>query len=717
MRSVVGPDAINGPSGGPVADFASFSHDRKQFVITVRKGNLEENAVEYSMLLFRSNEVFDHPTAKTLVSFASSSNRPAISDITWLLDNDTILFLGEKPGETTQLYSVGCSSGKVTKMTTTSTNLLEYSAASRGNEFAYVVERPLANLVSEAALRSGFIVSNESLADLIAGHVKDHPEMDYDTDLFVADRGQTAGTRLPVRDRLDGEPIYLSPDGRYLIVKTNLRYVPQGWGDYKDPLLRMIIRNKVPKGSRTWMIRYELVNTRTGESQVLLDGPVSYYGSDVLWLEDSKSVVLTGVYLPLNVSDPVERARREHGPVVVEIKLPGLEVEEISGRDLALTHWNPRTRTLELRPREPRKGATPEVESFQYKEDKWEVVKPAPESSNSNSLEILTKQDLNTPPSVVALNPETGEKSLLLDLNPQFKDLAFGKVEEVRWSDGSGREVEGGLYFPPDYSTAKTYPLVIQTHGFDPHAFSIDGPFSTAFAAQPLAGRGFVVLQVPSLHDWKMVSTTEEGPEMMRIYERGIAYLDARGIVDPRRVGVIGFSQTCYHVEYALTHSKFRFEAAVIADGLDMGYFQYLNYVHSFPYLGSLIENTNGAAPFGKGLSLWLERAPGFLLDKVQTPVRIQAIHPPSLLAEWEWFVGLSRLGKAVDFVYIPGGYHVLQKPWERLLSQQGDVDWFCFWLKNEEDPDPAKADQYIRWRELRKLQEENERKVEAPVR
>ena len=27
------------------------------------------------------------------------------------------------------------------------------------------------------------------------------------------------------------------------------------------------------------------------------------------------------------------------------------------------------------------------------------------------------------------------------------------------------------------------------------------------------------------------------------------------------------------------------------------------------------------------------------------------------------------------------------------------------FWLKDEEDPDPAKAEQYKRWHELRKLQ------------
>jgi hypothetical protein len=50
-------------------------------------------------------------------------------------------------------------------------------------------------------------------------------------------------------------------------------------------------------------------------------------------------------------------------------------------------------------------------------------------------------------------------------------------------------------------------------------------------------------------------------------------------------------------------------------------------------------------------------------------------------------------------------------KPRERLVAQQGLVDWFLFWLKDEEDPDPAKAEQYARWRELRKMQAENDAK------
>ena len=63
-------------------------------------------------------------------------------------------------------------------------------------------------------------------------------------------------------------------------------------------------------------------------------------------------------------------------------------------------------------------------------------------------------------------------------------------------------------------------------------------------------------------------------------------------------------------------------------------------------------------------------------------------------------------MGKPVEWIYIPDGLHPLQKPLERIASQEGNVDWFRFWLKGEEDSDPGKADQYRYWRELRDLQE-----------
>ena len=77
----------------------------------------------------------------------------------------------------------------------------------------------------------------------------------------------------------------------------------------------------------------------------------------------------------------------------------------------------------------------------------------------------------------------------------------------------------------------------------------------------------------------------------------------------------------------------------------------------------------------------------------------------------WQPFAGLRYLKKPVELVMINTDEHVITNPVERLASQGLSVEWFRFWLSGEEDPDPAKAEQYKRWRGLKKMQEENEKK------
>jgi hypothetical protein len=232
----------------------------------------------------------------------------------------------------------------------------------------------------------------------------------------------------------------------------------------------------------------------------------------------------------------------------------------------------------------------------------------------------------------------------------------------------------------------------------------MDGPFSTAYAARPLADKGFVVLQVDD-EDWKKLGTLQEVQEAVAVYEGGIDYLDGLGLIDRARVGIIGFSRSGLFVEYALTHSKYHFAVAALADISDAGYFRYLALLNLGSNLATDSEGINGGIPFGNSLASWLENSPGFSLDRVTAAVRMEANNPMSLFFEWEWFAGLSRLTKPVDLIYMADGDHPLVKPWERMRSQQGDVDWFCFWLKGEEDPDPAKAEQYARWRSLREAE------------
>lgn len=274
----------------------------------------------------------------------------------------------------------------------------------------------------------------------------------------------------------------------------------------------------------------------------------------------------------------------------------------------------------------------------------------------------------------------------------------------------AGNEVEGGLYYPSAY-----VPLIIQTHGFVPGQFSMDGKseWSSGFAARPLASKGFFVLQVGHYKnvatEEQVQNTPQEAAMELAKYESAIDYLDKKSIIDRERVGIIGFSRTFYYVSSALIHSVYHFAAATLVDGIDASYLQFLVFgAEDSVWL-------NGGSPFGKGLKVWMERSPGFNADKITTPIRLVSTgNNASWLSQWEWFALLQEMRKPVDFICFPDAEHLMVKPWERRVAMQGLVDWFCFWLKDEEDPDPGKRGQYARWRQLRDLQEENDAKDKA---
>jgi dipeptidyl aminopeptidase/acylaminoacyl peptidase len=178
------------------------------------------------------------------------------------------------------------------------------------------------------------------------------------------------------------------------------------------------------------------------------------------------------------------------------------------------------------------------------------------------------------------------------------------------------------------------------------------------------------------------------------------------GLVDPKKIGIIGFSRSCYYVMETLTTSSLQLAAASINDGVTG---DYLNYILAG---GADADLLNGSKPFGQGLQQWLKSSPGFNLEKINTPLLITGAGPSSVLFMWQSYAGLHYLKKPVDLIMLNSNEHVLTNPAVRMASQSGSVDWFRFWLQGYEDPDPVKTEQYRRWRELKKLQSENEKKA-----
>lgn len=676
MTRLADPDYFVGaPSTGKVA---TFSPDGKHFVVVLRAANMTNNTNRYSIYIFQTARVSSASTPDRVVSMESSSNRPGISQVRWLPDNDTLTFLGEDSGEPAQIYAFRISEGHCVTVTSSSTPIVSYTT----DNSAYTVLYLASPSAKEGHDDDGVAITDQGLGNLLTGHL----DPDFGKlELFVQAGLSSTAVRVPI----DGypsvsTPLSLSPDGRYGVVGvlSKARDIPKAWRQYEYPESEKDwVRSMLGRSELSTLFpfqRYFLVNVPGKTSSVLWDAPQIGSTDGAVWSPDSQYVFLNGVCLP------VDAPARESDPA-----------------PLASTH---RVR-LQIRSHEW---------SIAGADEGHKPARPLP------PITVSLDEDINTPPKIYVANPASRDKHLLLDLNPQMSELRLGRVETVTWNT-HGIPVIGGLYLPPSYRVGKRYPLVIQTHGYQPDRFSMDGrsEWSSAFAARTLAAQGIMVLQAYQLKDPQdhdrigddktLASTSFAAYRNFNalVFDAAIDYLNRKGMIDPDRVGISGFSRTVWFVAYSLTHSKTKYRAASLTDGLDGGYFQYIAYQQP-----ELELDNGGLPPFDRdGMKLWERDAPGFNLAMVHTPVRLLSLDlRNSLLTSWEWFAGLRLQDKPVDLVALRDGSHLLERPRDREIAMDGMVNWFRFWLQGYERANPKDPNQYKRWEHLRNLQDVDEK-------
>jgi dipeptidyl aminopeptidase/acylaminoacyl peptidase len=654
---------------------AYFSPDGTKFVIVLKKGNIKRDTNDYSVLLYHTENALQAPRPDVVLNMSSSSVRDGIAQIRWLDDNDTLVFLGENPGQITQLYSFQVSTRKLNKLTNQPRPLLTYDISRDGGAFVYTLDPPDPSATDTSRERAREVaIEGQDVERIMEGDYS----LPKGPELYWQRAGETPrAVSLEKGYFPGGGPVHISPDGGYILFTAELaadRIRPE-WLGYSDPYLHQILTTSVKRKAPSSARQYMLIDSQTMSAAPLMDAP-AWGSGDVSWSRDGHSLFSSSTYLPLDIADPNERQLRRQAQYAVKINLATRQYERIESSSIP---------------------AAP---------------KPGP------PVQVTLEQDLNAPPRIYVADSKGQRKTLLLDLNPQFRDLEFGKVETIEVEVNKVRMV-AGLYLPPDYQPGKRYPLVIQTHGFWPKEFSMDGlsEWNSGFAARPLAARGVIVLQLANFEDHKkdhdrigndrtLGATAQESFKNFneKLFEGAIDELDKKGIIDRKQIGIVGFSRTVCFVAYTLTHSREKFAAASLVDGVACGYFDAM----LSPYFAWDMNAMNGgAAPFGEGLKTWMKEAPGFNLDKVTMPVRLVALDKYSVMGDlWEWYAGLSSQKRPVDFVFIPDATHIFGRPSECLLKQQGLIDWFTFWLQGYEDHDPAKAEQYERWRELRKMQD-----------
>lgn len=689
------------------------------------------------------------PLAETLDSYDS-----LITDVRWSSDGRTIYFRMQASNGYRLLYRVDARGGAAYRLTPYGYDVQEYDIAQK--MVACTLSRPMnragddQHLLGDPINRDAIDVTGVPLANILFPYRKDIWGYPRVSALWVSRKdGQGHILSQFTSSQVDNSAVgmlSLSPTGHWAVRLLPVHFIPESWERYEPsplfPYLRINSRDaSVISPSNVMRLReYVLINMNGGPNSLkaafYLDAPNARpLGLGIVdlavWSPDESRLLLSNTFLSLSGVDEGRRSQRLHACVVASVEVSSQKVRCVTFSSTRKSNVNETSEPPYLRDVAFGKDKNEVIlrykgllgtliERYQLSGVEWVLTEssisdnsnatrmssaPIPAcGASTNGLEVTIRQTLNLPPVLWVKDLASGKSRPLWNPNRQLAKMKLGDASIYRWKDKTGYEWAGGLIKPVDYVSGERYPLVIQTHGFQNNVFKVvtDGAFPTAMAARPLASAGIMVLQIPD-RPGKDFVTSEEADRQIGGYVSAIEQLDSEGFVDPKRVGIIGFSRTCWYVESALIKYPKVFAAATIADGVDESYMQY----HLDPGYAHEFETINQGKPFGEeGIRKWIQLAPGFHLDRVNTPLRIEAIDPISILHEWEIYSSLRLQDKPVDLVYIPDGQHILQKPLDRMASQQGNVDWFRFWLQGYERPNPEDPGQYKRWEHLRELQD-----------
>lgn len=741
MTRIVDPKFVPMALGDSGSPSPKWSPDSRHFFIVTMKGDLDRDLNRYSLRVFDAaaaaqalsaerapSAASDSPESQgmAVAEFSTSSTRAGIDDARWL-PGGQIAFIGRAADGFGQVYSYDLNTRALTKWTASPHDVVRFDLSIPRELVVYATDE--AWTMPEAD-RKGYEVTSENAVYLQASIRR------RATHYYVVKKAGSAALPLPLPPALSvfgTRQIYLSPDGRHAVTPLTLRHYPASWIGYD--FVRILIdkgllshqRHAPDAGSDaspddlvfTSFIgpddsigQFYLFDLDALTARPLLDGPtfipgvaaVFYERAEAQWSDDGRRVLLSTTMLPLNGD-----SRRAGSVYVAEVDpetsavSPVTETHRLpSGIDFAYTVPTPDAKWLAA------DRVSVGEKTYRRTRAEWRETRDRVAESPSRrelALSARVVQDMSSPPEV-EVSDASGKHRKLTDLNPQFRAVEMGGVRVFEWRDRHGRAMSAGMVTPPGFESSRRYPVVIQLGRFHPGDFVVDGMGmfgTTAFAARALAGRGMLVVEPASLRPLPKTPGEHEGEMITELVEDLIEALDRAGTIDPMKVGVIGFSRTGMYAQHLAAFSKRPLAAVTVADSVAATPFCYAReYGLPAPSMTQFEAPWQMGAPFwSEGVAKWMERSDLFHLDRISAPIRYET-NGEKVPCYWESFAILSRMGHPVEMIHLPLGEHLLVTPAMRFTSQEGNVDWFSFWLAGYMDSAIEKRDQYGRWQALR---------------
>jgi dipeptidyl aminopeptidase/acylaminoacyl peptidase len=264
------------------------------------------------------------------------------------------------------------------------------------------------------------------------------------------------------------------------------------------------------------------------------------------------------------------------------------------------------------------------------------------------------------------------------------ENVPTGRTEVVSWKAPDGKTIEGLLTYPAGYAPGSRAPLLVVIHG------GPTGVFVRSFAGNPspypvavFASRGYAVLRCNVRGsggygaEFRRSNFRDWGGGDYRDILSGVDALVAKGIADPDRMGVMGWSYGGYMTSWVITQTK-RFKAASVGAGVT----NLMSFTGTTD-IPSFIPDYFGGEHWDV-FDTWRKRSALFNIKGVTTPTLIQHgeadVRVP-ISQSYELYNALKRQAVPAKMVVYPRQPHGIQEPKLMLDAMTRNVEWFDRWV------------------------------------
>lgn len=251
-------------------------------------------------------------------------------------------------------------------------------------------------------------------------------------------------------------------------------------------------------------------------------------------------------------------------------------------------------------------------------------------------------------------------------------EIAWAKTERIRYRGANGEDIDGWLIYPNGAREGVRYPLLVRIHGGPNSSYSVGiNPYNHYFAAQ-----GFAIFYCNPHgstgygHEFMSEVVGDWGGWDFQDIMRGVDECIARGVADPERLVVSGYSYGGYMSMFIIGQTD-RFKAAVPMAGIsnlasftgtsDIGLWQAAQ-AKGYPWE---LERAN----------YYRDRSPLTYAPRVTTPTLF--LHPENDLRcpieqSEQFYTTLKIIDKVpTEFIRVPGAWHV---------GRRSPSQWLAYW-------------------------------------